>query len=176
MGLRVGEPDACDLQDALEHARLRYPVSGKPPDWTLTMSHARRHLINRQRNLALRPKTGSIYVRWKPKCRRQADDPQSFFCWPGLTLIGSGGKVPRGILVKVVDCSEEEVTLDCGVTLSLEELVRCVRPCSAITYASCQGLTLPGRVLLETASTHITLRHLYVGCSRATSYKFLEVQ
>ena len=75
----------------------------------------------------------------------------------------------------MVSCVDDSVELDCGVTLCSDQLVRCVRPCHALTYAGCQGLTLPGRVRLETTSPHFTLRHLYVGCSRATSSALLEV-
>ena len=41
-------------------------------------------------------------------------------------------------------------------------------------YASCQGLTLHNRVRLDLESCHLTLRHLYVGASRATSSELLE--
>jgi hypothetical protein len=45
----------------------------------------------------------------------------------------------------------------------------------AITYASCQGLTLPGVVMLGTKSDHFTMKHLYVGLSRATAADLVEV-
>ena len=47
-------------------------------------------------------------------------------------------------------------------------------PSHAVTYASCQGLTLHNRVRLDLESCHLTLRHLYVGASRATSSELLE--
>jgi len=53
--------------------------------------------------------------------------------------------------------------------------VRAVRPAHALVYAGSQGLTLPGRVRLETDSSHLTLKHLYVGASRATRHDMLEV-
>ena len=172
--LRPGDTNPPNLQEALAQAYILFPATKQAADWTLTMSHARRHAINRERNTALRPKS-AMYCRWKPKARRQTDDPQSFWAWPGLKLIGAGGKVKRGILTQVVSCADDSVELDCGVTLCPEQLVRCVRPCHALTFAGCQGLTLPGRVRLETSSSHFTLRHLYVGCSRATSSALLEV-
>ena len=49
-----------------------------------------------------------------------------------------------------------------------QELLRATRPSHAVTYASCQGLTLHNRVRLDLESCHLTLRHLYVGASRAT--------
>jgi len=50
-----------------------------------------------------------------------------------------------------------------------------LRLCYAICFASCQGLSLPGVVRLETNSPNFTLRCLYVGSSRATSSDLLEV-
>ena len=173
--LRPGEPEARDLQDALAEARQLFPATDQPADWTLTMSHARRHAINRQRNLALKPKEGAVYCRWRPCGRQQNNDPQSLWVWPGLALIGAGGKVLRGILTQVVRCTPEEVELSGGQTLAPDQLVRCCRPAHALVYAGSQGLTLPGRVRLETDSAHMTLRHLYVGMSRATSSALLEV-
>ena len=64
--------------------------------------------------------------------------------------------------------------LDNGMRLKNQELLRATRPSHAVTYASCQGLTLHNRVRLDLESCHLTLRHLYVGASRATSSKLLE--
>mgnify|MGYP002809688238 CR=1 FL=1 len=44
-----------------------------------------------------------------------------------------------------------------------------------MTYASCQGRTLAGRLRLEVDSVHMTTRHLYVGISRATAADLVEV-
>ena len=45
----------------------------------------------------------------------------------------------------------------------------------ALTYAACQGLSLPGVRLLQTDSPHFGWKHLYVGSSRCTSSRLLEV-
>ena len=79
------------------------------------------------------------------------------------------------MLTEVVSCTPDAVELSCSVTLAPDMLVRAVRPAHALVYAGSQGLTLPGRVRLETDSSHMTLRHLYVGCSRATRHDLLEV-
>ena len=71
--------------------------------------------------------------------------------------------------------SENEVQLSTGVKLTAEQVVRQTRLAHALTYASVQGLTLPGRVRLECDSSNVRLRHLYVGCSRATRHDLLEV-
>ena len=140
------------------------------------MSHARRRAINRQRNLALKPKDGAVYCRWKPASREQANDAQSLWVWPGLVVIGAGGKVARGVLTELVSCTHDAVQLSCGATLPQNVLVRAVRPAHSLVFALGQGLTLPGRVRLETDSSHLTLKHLYAGCSRACSHTLLEVQ
>ena len=70
---------------------------------------------------------------------------------------------------------EETVHLTCGLQLSHEQAVRSLRLAYALTYASCQGLTLRGVVRLETDSPNMTLKHLYVGISRATAAGLAEV-
>ena len=46
-GLSVGEPDARSLEEALEDAKKRFPVrADRAPDWTIVLSHARRHQVN----------------------------------------------------------------------------------------------------------------------------------
>ena len=65
--------------------------------------------------------------------------------WPGLRLIGGGGKIPKGVsLVAVTEVEPEHVRLDNGLRLKQQELLP--PQGSAVTYASCQGLTLQGRV------------------------------
>ena len=86
--------------------------------------------------------------------------------WPGLRLIGAGGKIPKGVFVAVAEVEPDGVRLDNGMRLKNQELLRATRPSHAVTYASCQGLTLHNRVRLDLESCHLTLRHLYVGASR----------
>ena len=64
-----------------------------------------------------------------------------------------------------------------GQTLSLthEAAAKFLRLSSALTYASCQGLSLAGVKLMDTSSPHFTWRHLYVGASRCTGARLLEV-
>ena len=98
--------------------------------------------------------------------------PQTMRVWPGLRL----GKVAKGTFVRVAEADAERVTLDGGQQFTHAELLRHTRLCHAITYASCQGLTLRGRVwLLDAGTQHFNLRHLYVGASRATSSELLSV-
>ena len=97
------------------------------------------------------------------------------YLWPGLRLIGSGHKCPKGIFVTVKACDGERVTLDNDLVLTHPQVCQSLRLSYAITYASCQGLTLQGRVRLETQSNFLTTRHLYVGVSRGTSSELVEV-
>ena len=71
--------------------------------------------------------------------------------WPGLRLIGAGGKIPKGVFVAVAEVEPDGVRLDNGMRLKNQELLRATRPSHAVTYASCQGLTLHNRVCQETA-------------------------
>ena len=72
--------------------------------------------------------------------------------WPGLRLIGAGGKILKGVFVAVAEVEPDGVRLDNGMRLKNQEL----------------------RVRLDLESCHLTLRHLYVGASRATSSELLE--
>ena len=106
------------------------------------------------------------------------NNPQSIWIWPGLELIGAGGRAKKGLFYRVVSCTDERVTLEGnGETLGLsaDNAVKHLRLTHCLTYASCQGLSLAGVRLLETDSPHLTWRHLFVGASRATSSRLLEV-
>ena len=107
------------------------------------------------------------------KCITQ-NSPQSMRVWPGLCLIGAGGKIPKGVFVAVAEVEPDGVRLDNGTRLKNQELLRATRPSHAVTYASCQGLTLHNRVRLDLECCHLTLRHLYVGASQTTSSELLE--
>ena len=71
--------------------------------------------------------------------------------WPGLRVIGAGGALRKGVFDTVALVDENEggtVHLEGGAKLSFHHAVRSLRLCYAITYASCQGLTLSGVVRL----------------------------
>ena len=76
----------------------------------------------------------------------------------------------------ITKIAEDKVTLSNGTVLSFKQAVQSLRLAYALTYASCQGLTLKGVVRLEsTDSVFYTRKHLHVGSSRATSFDLLEV-
>ena len=85
-----------------------------------------------------------------------------------------GGKCLKGLFYTIEGVDDDGVVLNTG-RLSHQECVRSLRLPYALTYASCQGLTLRGRIRLETESHNMTLRHLYVGISRATAADLVEV-
>ena len=98
--------------------------------------------------------------------------PFSHLCaGPVLGRLDAAGAQARpafaGFFLFFLDCQDN------GARLKNQELLRATRPSHAVTYASCQGLTLHNRVCLNLESCHLTLRHLYVG-SRATSSELLE--
>ena len=181
--LRVGE-EACPT---LEQAKARLS-SSKPgwPDTTLVISHSKRMAVNAAANRALAPEGSKLLelethvIHIDLGCcdsvptQTPQNSPQSMRVWPGLRLIGAGGKIPKGVFVAVAEVEPDGVRLDNGMRLKNQELLRATRPSHAVTYASCQGLTLHNRVRLDLESCHLTLRHLYVGASRATSSELLE--
>ena len=72
--------------------------------------------------------------------REQLQSPQNraqnMLVWPGLRLIGGGGKIPKGVFVAVTEVELEHVRLDNGL-LKQQELLRATRLSHAVTYASC---------------------------------------
>ena len=159
------------------------------PDTTLVISHSKRMAVNAAANRALAPEGSKLLELdvihmgcYEPVPTQNGCDnfiptqnsPQSMRVWPGLRLIGAGGKIPKGVFVVVAEVEPDGVRLDNGMRLKNQELLRATRPSHAVTYASCQGLTLHNRVRLDLESCHLTLRHLYVGASRATSSELLE--
>ena len=173
-GLKVDEDSERDLEGALAEARMLFPVTEQIPDTTLTISHARRVAVNRKVNFATKSK-GAMFIRALP-CHTSAENrAQDMFLWPGIRLIGCGGKVARGVFVHVEKLGDTQLELDNGTKLGYDQLHNAVRLAHCLTYASAQGLTLKGRVRLETLGVHFTIKHLYVGAFRATSSDLLEV-
>ena len=172
--LRVDEAEEPPLREALQLARERFPRRGQP-DTCLVISHANRMRLNEQHNRRLAP-AEAVTLRYEGRAAAGTNAPQTMRVWPGLRLVGAGGKVAKGCFVAVAEAGPDAVRLDTGERFTHAELLRHTRLCHAITYASCQGLTLRGRVhLCDTSSPHFELRHLYVGASRATSAELLSV-
>ena len=60
---------------------------------------------------------------------------QNMLVWPGLRLIGGGGKILKGVFVAVTEVEPEHVRLDNGLRLKQQELLRATRLSHAVTYA-----------------------------------------
>ncbi len=171
--LKCGTTFARPLDDALVEAKSLFPKTNRRALYTLTMSHRRRVQINRRENMFLKPK-GAIHLKAPLFFTRGANVPQSMYVWVGMTLIGSGHRCLKGVFVTVEDINCDSVTVS-GQKLNHADAIRSLRLCSALTYASVQGLTLKGIVRIETDSRNFTLKHLYIGSSRATCSSLLEV-
>ena len=144
------------------------------PDTCLVISHAHRMAINDRENRRLAPE-GAVLLEHRAQGPAGTNQPQTMRLWPGLRLVGAGGRVPKGCFVTVREAGER-IVLDDGQSFTPAELLRSTRLCHAITYASCQGLTLRGRVwLCDTLNPHFSVKHLYVGASRCTGAELLSV-
>ena len=171
-----------DLEEALKRARAMFPVTKRPARYTLTMSHMSRVKVNRLRKQEEASDTWQTTVVLKATCtteqerrRPAANRPQDMILWKGLQLIGAGHRCLKGVFYEVEAVDEVFVWLNNGIKLTHEQALQSLRLSYALTYASCQGLTLPGVVRLDTRSTHFTLKHLYVGLSRAKAADLVEV-
>ena len=171
--LRVGEAKA----------RLKELYPSKPgwPDTTLVISHSKRMAVNAAANRALAPEASKLLqletqvihidlgcyesVPTNGCCQTQ-NSPQSMGVWPGLRLMGAGRKIPKGVFVAVAEVEPDGVRLDNGMRLKNQELLRATRPRRSYLRQ------LPGAHPPQPC--HLTLRHLYVGASRATSSELLE--
>ena len=146
----------------------QFPRQSSLPEWSLTVSNQERRRINKEVNDYLHTSQGGTWV----DAAHQLDC-QGFWLFTGLHVVGcsTDGGIYNGQLYTVLDegggmvklqtyGNAEEVVLDmCNI--------RSIKPAHAITYYSCQGRTLRGRVRLYVQHTKITTTHLIVGLSRA---------
>ena len=147
--LRVGEEACPTLEQA--KARLKELFPSKPgwPDTTLVISHSKRMAVNAAANRALAPEGSKLlelevihmgcdtFIPTNGCSQTPQNSPQSMRVWPGLRLIGAGGKIPKGVFVAVAEVEPDGVRLDNGMRLKIQEVVRATRPSHAVTYASC---------------------------------------
>ncbi len=172
-GLLCGTPCARGLQEALADARAQFPVTERRADYTIVMSHRRRVQLNASEVKRRKPEE-AVYIR-APTATVGGNQAQSMWVWPGQQLVGAGAKCAKGLFFEVGAVTEDRVTLSGGEKLTFAEAVQCLRLPYALTFASVQSLTLPGVVRLDCGSSHLTLRHIYVGISRATAADLVEV-
>ena len=166
--LALRRADLVPLAEAVREARRRFPRRGEP-DVSLVISHAKRLQINERENRRL-ASPDALLVQYEARGAVPTNAPQT------MRVAHRSGR--QGAERHLPDCGnggggrrppgERPV-------LHGPELLKHARLCSAITYASVQGLTLRGRVWLYDVRTHFTLKHLYMGCSRATNSELLSV-
>jgi hypothetical protein len=175
--LKIDEgADEVPVHLAIAQAKALFPATGQRADYTLVMSHKRRIELNaRQNELDRVGREDAVEIKVTSKNQLDNNHPQNMWIWPGQRLVGAGNKVPKGCFVTVQSADEDKVVLDTGLVLTHQHCSTSLRLAHALTFASCQGLTLQNRVRLETKSGHLTARHLYVGISRATRHDLVEV-
>jgi hypothetical protein len=138
--------------------------------------------VNRADNAAAKPEN-AILIKAVDGQPGELNLPQDMHCYPGQQLIGScrsRGDVCNGVFYTVTAVTETHLTLASGegegITLTHKMASRCLRMTHALTMASCQGLTLQGKVrIVETTVKHFTRKHLFVALSRATAFNLVEV-
>jgi hypothetical protein len=180
-GLGVNTPSQKSVEEARNEATRRFKPTGEKPRYTLVLSHKRRVQINAQRLLEEKPE-GAVYIPVGPlpKQNESRNLPQDLYCWEGQELVGYSAKVRRGLLYTVKQATSQHIVVsdaagEKDIKLSHKHAVQMLRPSYSLTYAGVQGLTLQGRVRLETGSRNLHIKHLYVGASRATAAALLEV-
>ncbi len=80
-----------NLEDALAKGRRDYAATAKHPNFTLVVSHNKRKKTNRERNLQDKP-SEAVFVRAPKITTCQGNAPQNMRIWPGLRMLGAGGK------------------------------------------------------------------------------------
>ena len=107
------------FQESLRNARILFPMQSGMPRYSLAISHATRVAVNRKYNLAQKLSQLNA-VLYKAQPSTQDNRPQSFWAWPGLELIGAGGRAKKGLFYVVQSASAERLVLKGhGETLSL---------------------------------------------------------
>ena len=97
--LKVDEPEQVPLSAAVREARRRFLRRGEP-DVSLVISHAKRLQINDRENRRLAP-ADALVVPYEARGAVPTNAPQTMRVWPGLRLIGAGGKVQKGTFLTV---------------------------------------------------------------------------
>ena len=108
--LRVGTDGERQLAAALHEARLIFPVTDEPAKYTLCISHANRRAVNAAANLREKPERAVLIT--SPV---RSETQQDMWLWPGLEVIGAGGKALKGLLYTVATVDVESVQLEGGL-------------------------------------------------------------
>ena len=114
---------------------------------------------------------------------KQANAPQDMWLQPGLRVMciceGKRGRLYNHAFFTVAALGENTVTLedDLGpLEIKHKEAAKVLRLTCALTYASIEGMTLPGVVRLHDRNhPRFDWRKLFVGLSRETAAKDVAV-
>ncbi|CAE7477766.1 unnamed protein product [Symbiodinium natans] len=101
----------------------------------LVISHAHRITINARDNRRLAAPE-AVTIEYTGTGPTTTNMPQTMRVWPGLKLIGVGGRVTKGIYMRVAEVGPEKIVLDGGDSFTHAALLKHTRLRHAITYAS----------------------------------------
>ena len=162
-----GSPDTKEI---IKSYAQRFPCKGFTPH-NLTLSHERRVKINAKLNRLWAPKD-SFFLKVNSKQATRCAQ-QSMLLWKGLELIGCLQTPKRGmengVLYKIEHVDEKVVKFEnLEHEFSYDEVREMMRLSFARTLQSCQGVEFDDALTLhELGHEKFTLRHLFVGLSRA---------
>jgi hypothetical protein len=157
-------------------ARAEFTATKRRADTSLCISHAKRRRLNKESNL----KEG-LFLKAPPS--KQVNAPQDMWLQPGLRVMciceGKRGRPYNHAFFTVAALGDSTVSLtdDLGTfEIRHEEAAKVLRLTFALTYASIEGMTLPGIVRLHDGDyPRIDWRKLVVGLSRGTGADDVEV-
>ena len=164
------------LTDCLEQARALFHAEGEP-EVSLTVTNARRQQINEEVNRRLAPEESRLL--------ESEDGP--ILLYEGAPLIGvkTQSGVTNAIWYTVAETSEQLHLISERkeeVVLSYEQAAKVLALRHAMTIHKSQSRTLEGRVHIcpgsepGAVSPYLTLQHLLVAASRATSIENLSIE
>ena len=144
------------------------------------ISHQRRIRINREyNNRDASPEAVLLEVKGKAAHGNAA---QTMKLWPGIQLLGCVSSEKKGVkngcLYTVESVGEGVVRLD-GIASSFtfEQTTLWLRLSYAQTFASCQGTEFTESLCLwDVGHKYFTMRHLFVGMSRAAQGAVLSLK
>ena len=127
----------------------KFPKKSGTPEWSITVSNNQRRRLNRQINDELHTIHGGLYI--EPTHQY---DGQGCWLFGGMHVVGVAtdqgiyndqlcivvGFAPGVVKLQVYNQNEQFDLKVCNV--------RAIRPAHALTYYSCQGRTLIGRIRL----------------------------
>ena len=159
-----GSRSHLGIKEMVADARANFPVTKRRADTNLCISHAKRKRLNRE----FFTKEG-LFLKAPPS--KQANAPQDMWLQPGLRVMciceGKRGRLYNHAFFTVTSLGESTVTLedDLGTfEIKHEEAVRVLRLTFALTFASCEGMSITEVLRLHDGDQpRFDWRKLFVG-------------